>query len=82
MCNLYPDSPSIPPSAIAHEIFRGFSYIAPVLVEEMTDTSQVNSKRVHVVAQVSIHRSLKNCTHSKSIYRMFYSRLLCILYFI
>lgn len=46
------DSPSIPPSATAHEIFRGFSYIAPVLVEEMTDTSQVNSKRVHVVAQL------------------------------
>lgn len=28
------DSPGVPPSATAHELFRGFSYIAPMLMEE------------------------------------------------
>ncbi|XP_013381300.1 ribosomal protein S6 kinase 2 beta isoform X2 [Lingula anatina] len=28
------DSPGVPPSATAHELFRGFSYIAPRLIEE------------------------------------------------
>ncbi|XP_064628908.1 ribosomal protein S6 kinase alpha-3-like [Lineus longissimus] len=28
------DSPGIPPSATAHELFRGFSYIAPMLLED------------------------------------------------
>ena len=27
------DSPGIPPSAHAHELFRGFSFIAPALLE-------------------------------------------------
>ena len=27
------DSPGVPPSATAHELFRGFSYVAPMLVE-------------------------------------------------
>lgn len=29
------DSPGVPPSATAHELFRGFSYVAPTLVEEI-----------------------------------------------
>ncbi|KAI0207595.1 Ribosomal protein S6 kinase 2 alpha [Lamellibrachia satsuma] len=33
------DSPGVPPSATAHELFRGFSYIAPVLLDEKTDNS-------------------------------------------
>jgi len=33
------DSPGVPPSATAHELFRGFSYIAPVLLDEKTDDS-------------------------------------------
>ncbi|KAL3881087.1 hypothetical protein ACJMK2_027718 [Sinanodonta woodiana] len=28
------DSPGIPPSATAHELFRGFSFVAPALLEE------------------------------------------------
>ena len=28
------DSPGAPPSATAHELFRGFSYIAPVMLNE------------------------------------------------
>lgn len=26
------DSPGVPPSATAHELFRGFSYVAPMLL--------------------------------------------------
>ncbi|ESO10538.1 hypothetical protein HELRODRAFT_96872, partial [Helobdella robusta] len=29
------DSPGVPPSANAHELFRGFSYVAPTLIEEV-----------------------------------------------
>ncbi|KRY81616.1 Ribosomal protein S6 kinase 2 alpha [Trichinella pseudospiralis] len=35
------DSPGIPPSAAAHELFRGFSFIAPQLLEE-TKTATSN----------------------------------------
>lgn len=28
-----PDSPGIPPSATAHELFRGFSFVAPALLD-------------------------------------------------
>lgn len=28
------DSPGIPPSATAHELFRGFSFVAPALLGE------------------------------------------------
>lgn len=30
--SLLPDSPGVPPSANAHELFRGFSYVAPTLL--------------------------------------------------
>jgi len=33
------DSPGVPPSANAHELFRGFSYVAPMLMEDGSDTS-------------------------------------------
>ncbi|XP_046986596.1 ribosomal protein S6 kinase 2 beta isoform X2 [Schistocerca americana] len=33
------DSPGVPPSANAHELFRGFSFIAPGLLEEQTNNS-------------------------------------------
>ena len=32
------DSPGIPPSAHAHELFRGFSFIAPALLENEPGT--------------------------------------------
>ena len=31
------DSPGVPPSATAHELFRGFSYVAPILTDDKTD---------------------------------------------
>ena len=33
------DSPGVPPSATAHELFRGFSYIAPTLKMESLNTT-------------------------------------------
>ncbi|XP_015610403.1 ribosomal protein S6 kinase 2 beta [Cephus cinctus] len=35
-CKTPKDSPGIPPSANAHELFRGFSFVAPCLLEEHT----------------------------------------------
>jgi hypothetical protein len=37
------DSPSVPPSATAREIFRGFSYIAPVLMTDELDSGVASS---------------------------------------
>ena len=34
------DSPEIPPSATAHELFRGFSFVNPLLVAEEADTTK------------------------------------------
>lgn len=34
------DSPALPPSAAAHELFRGFSFVAPSLYEEGNDFAQ------------------------------------------
>lgn len=31
MLHVFIDSPGVPPSATAHELFRGFSYVAPML---------------------------------------------------
>ncbi|KAI1726895.1 ribosomal protein S6 kinase 2 beta [Ditylenchus destructor] len=31
------DSPALPPSAAAHELFRGFSFIAPTIFEDDTE---------------------------------------------
>lgn len=33
LLSLVPDSPGVPPSATAHELFRGFSYVAPPLIQ-------------------------------------------------
>jgi len=37
------DSPGVPPSANAHDLFRGFSYIAPILMESDGDTKPASS---------------------------------------
>jgi hypothetical protein len=35
------DSPGVPPSAAAHELFRGFSYVAPSLLEDNNSAATV-----------------------------------------
>ena len=41
--SLYIDSPGIPPSATAHELFRGFSYVAPSLLYVVDDASSTST---------------------------------------
>ncbi|MGH0170824.1 UNVERIFIED_CONTAM: hypothetical protein FKN15_059809 [Acipenser sinensis] len=36
------DSPGVPPSANAHQLFKGFSFVAPVSLEESKGSSHVN----------------------------------------
>jgi len=43
------DSPCVPPSANAHELFRGFSFVAPCLIGE-DDTSFQQTSHVPVKA--------------------------------
>jgi len=35
------DSPGVPPSATAHELFRGFSYVAPSLLDDVDHSATV-----------------------------------------
>lgn len=37
---MHTDSPGIPASASAYELFRGFSFVAPVLLDEPTSSSK------------------------------------------
>ncbi|XP_067950980.1 ribosomal protein S6 kinase 2 beta-like isoform X2 [Watersipora subatra] len=41
------DSPGLPPSATAHELFRGFSYVAPLLVETAGDGKPSHNTNGH-----------------------------------
>jgi len=58
---IFPDSPGVPPSATAHELFRGFSYIAPMLMEEKEvprSNLNVNDSLTKVHVRPSIHPSV------------------------
>lgn len=33
----FSDSPGVPPSANAHQMFKGFSFVAPFLLEDQVD---------------------------------------------
>lgn len=46
------DSPGVPPSAGAHQLFRGFSFIATALLEE-EGTEESAQPPPHPVVQVS-----------------------------
>ncbi|WKX89652.1 hypothetical protein Q1695_008922 [Nippostrongylus brasiliensis] len=37
------DSPAVPPSAAAHELFRGFSFVSPGVVEERRDEKKIRT---------------------------------------
>jgi len=53
------DSPGVPPSATAHELFRGFSYVAPTLLDDVDHGAGV------VVSSQSL---LSASIHSRSLY--------------
>ena len=44
------DSPGVPPSATAHELFRGFSYVAPVLMDDNSSAAPLDN---HNLVRVS-----------------------------
>lgn len=48
-----PDSPGVPPSAGAHQLFRGFSFIASTLLEEEGSVEPVKPPP-HPVVQVGL----------------------------
>lgn len=73
------DSPSVPPSATAREIFRGFSYIAPVLMTDEAD-SGVASSAVHNLQQSGQNLSLVYTCFHTLILLLFVKLLCCKLY--
>lgn len=48
------DSPGVPPSANAHQLFKGFSFVAPFLLEDQVDGLEMGS-----------HHSEKSTSYSK-----------------
>ncbi|CAL4058805.1 unnamed protein product, partial [Meganyctiphanes norvegica] len=63
------DSPGVPPSANAHQLFKGFSFVAPVLLDDHDDSSSATiveksvplSKRLSGVKPNSIHDEYDLC---------------------
>ena len=51
--NVFVDSPGVPPSATAHELFRGFSYVAPILLDDNVNTDNHNPLDHKSIAHVS-----------------------------
>ena len=49
------DSPGVPPSANAHHLFRGFSFVASSLVQEPSQ-QDLHKATVHPIVQVTCHR--------------------------
>ncbi|XP_053604278.1 ribosomal protein S6 kinase 2 beta [Plodia interpunctella] len=47
-CRTPRDSPGVPASANAHELFRGFSFVAPCLLDDETKTETNNQNQNHV----------------------------------
>ena len=47
------DSPGIPPSATAHELFRGFSFVAPALLDDNHEAPNPLDNQISL-AKVSI----------------------------
>ena len=39
----FADSPGVPPSATAHELFRGFSYVAPCLLLDGSNNASTDT---------------------------------------
>jgi len=51
------DSPGAPPSATAHELFRGFSYIAPMILSD-DPAPKPAVRNAQIISSVSICFSL------------------------
>ena len=66
--HFWTDSPGVPPSATAHELFRGFSYVAPTLIDDVIAEKTVvkNAKSVSSVmsAEMSFSVLLRHASSS------------------
>ena len=51
------DSPGIPPSATAHELFKGFSYVAPTLLYVVNEASSTSTLINHPSEPSSLERN-------------------------
>uniref|UniRef100_A0A0R3RFI3 Ribosomal protein S6 kinase n=1 Tax=Elaeophora elaphi TaxID=1147741 RepID=A0A0R3RFI3_9BILA len=76
------DSPALPPSATAHELFRGFSYVAPSILSSDKPGLSVNAlnshhqdaEKTHILDEYNFSENLgigsfsvcKRCVHRKS----------------
>lgn len=57
----FTDSPGIPPSANAHQLFKGFSFVAPVSLEESKSSPLVNILPI-VQVTMDAHKHLPTIT--------------------
>ena len=51
------DSPGIPPSATAHELFKGFSYVAPTLLYVVNEASSTSTLISHPSEPSSLEKN-------------------------
>lgn len=58
---MFVDSPGVPPSANAHELFRGFSFIAPFLL----DTN--NSPELKAAHEAAVNSNFSNYINPTSV---------------
>lgn len=56
----FTDSPGIPPSANAHQLFKGFSFVAPVSLEESKSSPLVN---ILPIVQVTMNTDKHSAAH-------------------
>ncbi len=67
------DSPEIPPSATAHELFRGFSFVNPLLISDDGNTNGNNVATNHAVEGRMVDSLLaKVCSPFTSLFFSFY----------
>ncbi|KAI5639474.1 protein kinase domain-containing protein [Phthorimaea operculella] len=59
-CRTPRDSPGVPASANAHELFRGFSFVAPCLLTEENNKTVTNQNQNHVTNQNNIKTSTED----------------------
>ncbi|XP_014489551.1 PREDICTED: ribosomal protein S6 kinase 2 beta [Dinoponera quadriceps] len=59
-CKTPKDSPGIPPSANAHELFRGFSFVAPCLLADAEHTQSLDCKNCDSTAFPSYVNPVKS----------------------
>lgn len=71
-CVCWTDSPGIPPSANAHQLFKGFSFVAPVSLEESKSAPLVN-----ILPIVQVITPLSVCISVSCVYMVYMCVCVC-----